>query len=59
MTFNDIYWMGDQPTTCPKCGARTEILVESEDEITSGTQHHQCLDIKCQYAFLMEDCDNG
>jgi hypothetical protein len=51
----DIYIMGDQPTTCSKCGARTEILVESIDEISSITQHNQCLDIKCRYAFMMED----
>lgn len=38
---------GDQPVTCPECGARTEF-----DEIPGGYQGHQCLG--CGYLFTTE-----
>lgn len=45
----DLYILDDdQPTTCPKCGARTEILAEDY----SGTQAHRCP--ACGYAFIGE-----
>lgn len=37
----------EQPTTCPKCGSRTEF-----DELTEGRQHHTCLG--CGYEFVGE-----
>jgi hypothetical protein len=46
----DVFLVGDQPTTCPICGARTEILYEFKK-----TQIHLCLDRRCRYEFLVED----
>jgi hypothetical protein len=37
----------EQPTTCPKCGSRTEF-----DELTDGRQRHACL--ACSYEFMGE-----
>lgn len=46
-----IYTLGDndQPTECPKCGARTE-FTEIHDE--KETQVHLCLG--CEYEFILE-----
>jgi len=38
----------DQPTTCPECGARTELV----EEISEVAQLHECL--KCHYRFIGE-----
>lgn len=40
-----IYFMNDQPTTCPKCGCRTEWTGENP-------QFHICI---CGFSFLVED----
>ncbi len=48
----DVFLMGDQPTTCPICGARTEIIVDRQK-----IQIHLCLDLKCQYEFRVEEDD--
>ena len=48
----DCYILNDQPTTCAKCGART-----SFDELTDGTQNHQCLNTNYNYQFLAEGED--
>jgi hypothetical protein len=40
-----IYLLGDQPMTCPKCGARTEYT-----ELDGGRQNHTCLG--CGFAFI-------
>ena len=43
----ECYVMGDQPTTCGLCGARTSFEVEDD-----GTQTHQCLNQACKYQFI-------
>lgn len=52
----DIYLMGDQPTTCPRCGARTEILLDLFNS-PAKTQYHKCLSKECKYTFIMEEND--
>jgi hypothetical protein len=52
----DVYLMGDQPTTCPICGARTEItkkLLDSPEKI----QYHKCFSMECKYEFILEEDD--
>ena len=39
----------DQPSTCPKCGSRTEIFKE---EI--NYQLHKCLLENCNFEFILE-----
>lgn len=46
----DVFLVSDQPTTCPICGARTEILYGFKK-----SQIHLCLDRRCRYKFLVED----
>jgi hypothetical protein len=43
----EYYILGDQPTTCGMCGARTDFDVEEDD-----TQTHQCLNRECRYQFI-------
>ena len=45
----EIFISSDQPTTCPKCGNRTEII---EDFISS--QKHKCLSKNCDFQFILE-----
>ena len=49
----DIYFYSDQPTTCPKCGTRTEIFLEMEN--IEHIQLHKCPSVQCSYEFLIED----
>jgi len=43
----ECYILGDQPTTCGLCGARTDFDVKEDD-----TQIHQCLNRECKYQFI-------
>ena len=45
----DVFTNGsnDQPTTCPKCGSRTDFI-----EIDDFQQQHKCLG--CSYEFFNE-----
>jgi len=52
MKYSEIYLCGDQPTTCPKCGARTEITTEFPNSIYK-TQYHTCLSESCQFMFIV------
>lgn len=46
----DIYILdNDQPTTCPKCGVRTDWI-----EIDNDRFFHTCLDKECNYQFIGE-----
>lgn len=51
--FNSRYILdNDQPTTCPKCGARTDF--EQFEEDGTIVQKHRCLNINCAFVFLGE-----
>lgn len=45
----EIFLGTDQPTTCPKCGNRTEIIKESEI-----SQQHKCFSATCNFEFVLE-----
>lgn len=45
----DILLGSEQPTTCPTCGNRTEIIYDIE-----ASQHHKCLSSKCNFQFILE-----
>jgi transposase-like protein len=51
LDFSEIFVYSEQPATCPKCGSRTEIILDllySKDQ----TQIHVCP--KCEYEFVMQ-----
>ncbi len=45
----EVFLSSDQPTTCPKCGRRTEIVSEVEN-----TQLHKCPSPNCSFKFILE-----
>lgn len=49
-----VFLFLDQPTTCPKCGNRTEILLE-EIQLKQVIQFHRCLSKECGFEFKMEE----
>jgi hypothetical protein len=53
--INDFntYLMGDQPTTCPICGARTETMLELLN--SPIIQFHVCLSEDCRYTLFLEE----
>ncbi len=54
---DSIFLRNDQPTTCPKCGCRTDIVFDFPETPTQ-IQIHQCLDNSCKTVFVEEDDDN-
>lgn len=44
----------DQPVTCPKCGARTETLLDLS-HTRNQVQVHQCLSRHCNFKFVVEN----
>jgi hypothetical protein len=52
--FSEVYIYSDQPTTCPKCGSRTEIIISLSDTI-EHTQFHKCNVEGCNYEFVMQE----
>ncbi len=42
-----IFILGEEPTTCPQCGSRTDF-----DENDDDTQSHRCLNRDCGFDFL-------
>lgn len=51
--FHKVYVLSDQPTTCPKCGIMTKILLELK-LLTKVKQIHRCLGINCTFEFSTE-----
>jgi len=54
INFNDVFIYTDQPTTCPQCGSRTEIILSLSDTIEQ-TQIHKCNFLNCNYKFVMQE----
>jgi len=51
--FDEVYIYSDQPTTCPKCGSRNEIIRSLSD--TMQTQLPKCNFKNCNYEFVMQE----
>lgn len=49
-----IFSFSDQPTTCPQCGLRTEIVVDNFDT-PAKTQEHRCPSADCGFEFIIEE----
>jgi hypothetical protein len=49
----DLYFLDyEQPTSCPKCGART--MFEELTEYQKTFQKHDCINHRCKYKFIGE-----
>jgi len=52
--YKEIIIFSDQPVTCPKCGSRTEILLDLS-HAKNQVQVHQCFTLKCDFKFVAEN----
>lgn len=48
--YSEVFTFTDQLTTCPYCGARTEMFLEIS-ESPNQAQIHKCLSVKCGFEF--------
>lgn len=48
---SNLYIACDQPTHCPLCGARTEVLLDFSHTFNQ-VQAHKCLDDNCAFEFF-------
>ena len=51
--LTETFAYSDQPVTCPKCGSRTDIILDLS-HTSEQTQVHKCLFDKCQFEFFVE-----
>lgn len=61
INFSEVYIYTDQPTTCPKSGDRTEIILDLS-QTKDTTQIHKCQNERCAFEFVMQydaDFDKG
>jgi hypothetical protein len=61
VNYLEVYIFSNQPTTCPKCGSRSDIILDLS-HTNSKIEIHQCLFQNCNYEFIMqfdEDFYNG
>ena len=56
LDFNNVLFLNDQPVTCPKCGARTEIILDLS-HTRNRVQIHECLRPDCKNEFVTEEED--
>ena len=47
---NEVYFINDQPVTCPQCGNRTFFSEELIDNF-KNIQFHKCLSFNCNFEF--------
>lgn len=52
INFQEIFILNDQPTTCPKCGIRTDIVLDLS-HTTNKIQIHKCFNEQCNYQFVV------
>jgi hypothetical protein len=52
--FREVLIINDQPTTCPKCGARTDITLDLS-HTKNQTQIHKCYNEDCNCQFMVEE----
>ena len=50
--YSQVFLMNDQPTTCPKCGSRTDYIYISDLPVS---ELHICLSNSCKFVFIVEE----
>lgn len=53
----EIFIFSDQPTCCPKCGLRTNIILDLRNTINKMQIHH-CTNEKCGFDFAIQQDDD-
>lgn len=52
--MKEVYLFSDQPTRCPQCGLRTEIVCDQIDS-PEKLQEHRCPSSDCGFEFIVEE----
>jgi hypothetical protein len=52
--FNNTFLGNNQPTTCPKCGARTDFFTQISPVSNKNIEIHKCVSKMCQFEFVIE-----
>ena len=52
--FSSVFLYNEQPDTCPKCGLRSEIILDLSHTIKKTTIQ-RCLGPDCDFEFVMEE----
>ncbi len=61
VNFSEAFIFSDQPTNCPHCGLRSEIILDLSNT-KYQTQIHKCPNQKCEFEFVIQyddDFDNS
>jgi hypothetical protein len=53
INYQEVYTFSDQPTTCPECGNRTDIILDLS-HTSEMTQIHKCLSKLCKNEFVIQ-----
>lgn len=53
INFSEVFIYSDQPVTCPKCGLRTEVILDLSHTINQ-TQIHRCYSAECNFEFVIQ-----
>jgi hypothetical protein len=53
LNHTEIYIFSDQPTVCPKCSARTKLILNLS-HTKYQTQIHKCMDENCNFEFIIQ-----
>ena len=56
INYSQVFIYSEQPTTCPECGTRTEIILDLSHTMDQ-TQVHKCLD--CELEFVLQSEGNS
>jgi hypothetical protein len=53
INFQEVLIINDQPVICPKCGTRTDVILDLS-HTKNQTQIHQCINERCAHLFIVE-----
>jgi hypothetical protein len=53
IVFSEVYVFSDQPTICPNCSSRTELMLDLS-HTKDKTEIHKCLNIICKFEFATQ-----
>lgn len=59
--YSEVNIYSEQPTVCPICGARSEVIMNL-NHTNDKIEVHLCPDMHCKYEFIMQydkEFDNG
>ena len=54
INYSEVYICSDQPTTCPQCGVRCEIIMDLGHS-KSQTQINFCRNKECGFEFITQN----